>query len=123
MTWDFESLLAEEQTIAATGFSTDALEFPAPAPGIGGGQKKYLAISCTTAMTGTTPSFTFALYDCDTESGTYVQRVEGPALTSMAVGEILLIPLPDSVQQFVKGHAEVAGTSPSIGVTWGLVTP
>lgn len=106
--------VSNAQAVTATAPSTDVIDFGQTNPNVGLDDRSSMVITVdTSAAAAGAATVTFAIQDCDTVGGTYVDVVSSAAIgkATLVAGYQHILPMPTKLRQFCRVNYTV-GTGP-----------
>lgn len=119
---DSQLLLSDAQALTATAASTNYIDLSADRD-IGKGEPMALVVGVDVAMAGTTPTFAAAIQtDDNTGFSSATTLMTGQTYsTTLAAGTIMVIPIPETSERYVRANYTLGGTTPTVTVTSWVV--
>ncbi len=104
-------LCTNQGAITADAASTDLLDLGAGNSDKGPGRAAFLRVTVTTTSTGA-GTIAFCVQSCATVGGTYVTNIASTHFvgTTLVKGRVIMVPMPEEHERFVRGYFEITGT-------------
>ncbi len=114
---DKDLQFSDAQALTSTAASTNLIDLGSDR-NIGGGETKWIVVSCDVALAGTSPTLDVALQTDDNASfSSATDIVASVQKTAMAVGDKIVLAVPYENERYLRLNYTMGGTTPTASVT------
>jgi len=116
---DYNLQVSDAQALTATAASTNVIDLGSDRD-IGPGEDMKIVTTLDVAMGGTSPTLAIGVQtSADNSSFTTVQTSR--TVSAGAVGDVVVMGLPDTNQRYIRLYYTLGGTSPTVTVSASIV--
>jgi len=118
---DYNLQLSDAQSVTADAASTNIIDLGSDRD-IGVGEGMKIALNFDVAMGGTSPTLAVLVQTDDNSSFSSATTVlTSRSIASAAIGDTLVLGLPDTNERYVRLYYDVGGTSPTMTLSASVV--
>jgi hypothetical protein len=118
---DYNLQLSDAQSVTADAASTNIIDLGSDRD-IGVGEDMKIALNFDVAMGGTSPTLAVLVQTDDNSSFSSATTVlTSRSIASAAIGDTLVLGLPDTNERYVRLYYDVGGTSPTMTLSASVV--
>jgi len=118
---DYNLQLSDAQSVTADAASTNIIDLGSDRD-IGVGEDMKIALNFDVAMGGTSPTLAVLVQTDDNSSFSSATTVlTSRSIASAAIGDTLVLGIPDTNERYVRLYYDVGGTSPTMTLSASVV--
>ena len=118
---DYNLQMSDAQSVTADAASTNIIDLGSDRD-IGPGEEMKIALNFDVAMGGSSPTLAVQVQTDDNSSFSSASTVQtSRSIAAAAVGDTLVMGLPDTNERYVRLYYDVGGTSPTMTVSASIV--
>ena len=118
---DYNLQMSDAQSVTADAASTNVIDLGSDSD-IGPGEDMKIVVSFDVAMGGTSPTLAVSVQTDDNSSFSSASTIAtSRSIAAAAVGDTLVMGLPDTNERYIRLNYDVGGTSPTMTVSASIV--
>ena len=118
---DYNLQMSDAQSVTADAASTNVIDLGSDSD-IGPGEDMKIVVSFDVAMGGTSPTLAVQVQTDDNSSFSSASTIAtSRSIAAAAVGDTLVMGLPDTNERYIRLNYDVGGTSPTMTVSASIV--